>query len=207
MTIHRTMKPWNQFSRRGAALLGVLAAAIVLAGCATTGDTNDPAHSADTFTTEIRRGEALTITFTDTVNQIMPFEGRVKEDGTITLMENQQFTAAGKTAGQLEKEIRARYVPSFFVKMTVTVKSQERFFYVNGYVRIPGRYEYRGDITLSGAIAAAGGFTEFARQSKVRISRANNKTEIVDMVKAIDDPKLDLPIYPNDRIEVPKKPW
>jgi len=200
------MNYWNQLSRRPWALLGVAAVACVLAGCGTTPEKPGPDAVAD-MTTEMRVAEALTITFADTLTPLQPFEGRVKEDGTITLMENQQFTAAGKTAGQLEKEIRDRYVPRYFVKMTVTVRSQDRFFYVNGHVRMPGRYEYRGDITVSGAIAAAGGFTEFAKKTQVRISRANNKTLTANLDKALKDPKLDVQIYPGDRIEVPRKAW
>lgn len=200
------MKHWTKLSRLALALVALLVAFLVLPGCESTPEKPSPDAVTD-MTTEIRAGEALFITFADTATPIQPFEGRVKEDGTVTLMENKQFMAAGKTAGQLEKEIRESYVPRYFVKMTVTVRSQDRFFYVNGYVRMPGRYEYRGDITVSGAIAAAGGFTEFAQKTKVRISRANNKTLTVNMEKAIKDPSLDLPIYPGDRIEVPRKAW
>jgi protein involved in polysaccharide export with SLBB domain len=199
------MKQWTTIARSLLALMGVAMVA-VLAGCGSTGGSKDTTGS-DIPPTALRPGEALMVTFTDTVTTIQPFEGRIREDGTVTLMENQQFTAAGKTAGQLEKEIRERYVPRYFVKMTVTVRSLDRYFYVNGYVRMPNRYEYRGDITLSGAIAAAGGFTEFANKTKVRITRANNRTVIVNLEKALDDPTLDVQIYPGDRIQVPRKNW
>lgn len=199
------MKQWTTIARSLLALMGVAMVA-VLAGCGSTGGSKDTTGS-DISPTALRPGEALMVTFTDTVTTIQPFEGRIREDGTVTLMENQQFTAAGKTAGQLEKEIRERYVPRYFVKMTVTVRSLDRYFYVNGYVRMPNRYEYRGDITLSGAIAAAGGFTEFANKTKVRITRANNRTVIVNLEKALDDPTLDVQIYPGDRIQVPRKNW
>jgi protein involved in polysaccharide export with SLBB domain len=206
MSIEKFMKRLNHLARYGLLLVAVAIATLVLAGCETTTPA-DPDPHGDAPYTAFQPGEALIITFADTVTQLQPFEGRVKEDGTITLMENQEFKAAGKTAGQLEKEVRERYVPRYFVKMTVTVKSMDRFFYVNGQVRMPGRYEYRGDITVSGAVAAAGGCTEFANKTKVKISRANNKTVVVNLEKAIDDPKLDLPIYPRDRIEVPRKKW
>lgn len=200
------MKDWMKWVHHAAT--AVCAAAVLMAntGCQTTG-TQKPHEPTEDAPTALQAGEALTITYTDVLTQLAPFEGRIKEDGTITLMENQEFKASGKTTGQLEKEIRDRYVPRYFVKMTVTVKSQDRFFYVNGYVRMPGRYEYRGDITVSGAIAAAGGFDPFAKKTKVRILRANNKTVVVNMEKAVVDPKLDLPIYPRDRIEVPRKDW
>lgn len=200
------MNHWKSFTRPLLALLGIFMA-LVVAGCASTGGSGDGEGREDLMTS-FRPGEALIITFADTPMPIQPFEGRIKEDGSITLMENQDFAASGKTAGQLEKEIRDRYVPRYFTKLTVTVKSQDRFFYVIGEVRMPGRYEYRGDITLSGAIAAAGGFTVFARKTKVRITRANNRTVTVDVEKAINtSPELDVAIFPGDRIQVPKKVW
>ena len=206
MRFQTTMKHCNQTLGRLGALLCIAVASLMFVGCETTGE-KKPHDPVDEKPTAIQPGEALTITYSDTAIQIPPFEGRVKEDGTITLMENQEFVAKDKTSGQLEREIRERYVPRYFVKMTVTVKSMDRYFYVNGQVRMPGRYEYRGDITVSGAIAAAGGFTEFAKKTKVQISRANNKTVTVNVDKAIKDPKLDLPVYPRDRIEVPRKDW
>src|SRR3974377_792535 len=48
-----------------------------------------------------RIGDSLTITFMDTPSLIPSFEGRIKEDGTITLTLNQSFKADGKTRGDL----------------------------------------------------------------------------------------------------------
>lgn len=155
----------------------------------------------------LRPGEALLITFLDLPTPVPPFEGRIRADGTITLMQNQEFVAAGKTVGELEKEIRERYVPQFFQNLTVVVKPTERFFYVDGQVRMPSRQQYLGRITVLGAIAAAGGFTDFAQQKKVRIQRADGRVEIVNCEKAKEDPALDVPIYPGDKIFVPRKWW
>lgn len=155
----------------------------------------------------LRPGEALLITFLDLPTPVPPFEGRIRADGTITLMQNQEFVAAGKTVGELEKEIRERYVPQFFQNLTVVVKPTERFFYVEGQVRMPSRQQYLGRITVLGAIAAAGGFTDFAQQKKVRILRADGRVEIVNCEKARENPALDVPIYPGDKIFVPRKWW
>jgi polysaccharide export outer membrane protein len=155
----------------------------------------------------LRPGEAIQITFSDLPNPVPPFEGRIKADGTITLMLNQEFVAAGKTVGELEREIRERYVPTYFQNLTVTVKPLERFFYVDGQVRMPSRQQYFGRITVLGAIAAAGGFTDFANQRKVKIIRADGRVEEVDCKRAKEDPSLDVPVYPGDRIIVPRKWW
>src|SRR5439155_7152815 len=80
----------------------------------------------------INIGDSLTITFSDLPLLLPADQQQVKSDGTITLMENQTFTAAGKARGELEKEIRSRYVPRLYPKMTVTIKPLERFFYIGG---------------------------------------------------------------------------
>ena len=62
-------------------------------------------------------------TFSDLPNSASAsFEERVKGDGTITLLQNQDFQAAGKTRGAAGTEIRERYVPAIFKNMTVTIK-------------------------------------------------------------------------------------
>jgi len=155
----------------------------------------------------LRVGELLGITFADVPTPIPSFEGRIKDDGKITLIQNQSFVAAGKTISELEKEIHDRYVPDYFRNLTVTIRVEGRFFYVDGQVRNPSRQPYLGDITVLGAIAAASGPTDFAKLTKVRILRAAGKVDIVNYKKAKEYPKLDLPIYPGDRIYVPRKFW
>jgi len=157
----------------------------------------------------LRVGDTLTITFTDTPVTIPIFEEKIKEDGTITLTLNQTFKADGKTVGDLEKEIRARYVPSYYKYMTVSVKQMEstRWYYVDGEVRVPNRQIYNSRITVLKAIASAGGFTDFANKKKVKVTRVDGHSQIVNCVKALDNPALDLEVYPGDKIHVPRRLW
>ena len=157
----------------------------------------------------LRVGDSLTVSFTDTPQTIPPFEEKIKEDGTITLTLNQIFKAEGKTRGELEKDIRARYVPDYFKYMTVTVKQQEstRWYYLNGEVRSPARQIYNSRITVLKAIASAGGFTDFANKKKVRLTRVDGRTQTVNCVKALDNPALDPEVYPGDTIHVPRRIW
>ena len=157
----------------------------------------------------LRAGDSLTITFTDLTVPMPPFEEKIREDGTITLPLNQTFKADGKTRGDLEKEIRARYVPDYFKQMTVTVKQQEstRWYYVDGEVRLPNRQIYASRITVLKAIATAGGFTDFANKKKVKLTRVDGRTQIVNCPKALDNPSLDPEVYPGDTIHVPRRLW
>jgi len=156
----------------------------------------------------IRKGDTLRINFSDLpIATQAPYEERVKDDGTITLLENQTFVAEGKTRGQLEKEIHDRYVPAFYKKMTVSVlpKSETQFYFVGGEVRTPARQVYISRTTVLKAIDSAGGFTEFANKSGVVLTRVDGGTITINCKKAIKNPRLDLEVYPGDRIWVPRR--
>jgi polysaccharide export outer membrane protein len=162
------------------------------------------AGSFDTF----RAGESLTITFADLPNPVPVWEDKIKEDGTITLMHNQTFVAANKTRAELEKEIRARYVPDWYKSFTVTVNSgQSRVYYVGGEVRSPGRQVYLGPISVTKAIQTAGDFTDFAKKTKVKLTRVDGRVQTVNCKKALGDPRLDPEVYPGDKVTVPRRIW
>src|SRR5262249_44126675 len=135
-----------------------------------------------------------------------PMERVVREDGTITLLHNQEFSALNKTTGELEKDIHDRYVTNFYPHMTVTVTalSSTRFYYVGGEVKHADRFIYLSRVTVLKAIDSAGGFTDFAKKRSVTLTRANGRTFTINCNKAITNPKLDLEVYPGDRIWVPR---
>jgi protein involved in polysaccharide export with SLBB domain len=153
----------------------------------------------------LRPGDRVTISFSDIPQPPQPFEVRIPEDGKITLPYNITVQTIGKTANQLQEEIRNAYVPKYFVRMTVTIKAEERFYFVGGEVRAPARVPYGGDLTVLRAIDSVGGFTDFAKRKKIELRRANGQTHMINWYKAIENPKLDLPVYPNDQITVHKK--
>jgi polysaccharide export outer membrane protein len=157
---------------------------------------------------DIRVGDTLRVNFSDLPIILQgPTEERVRDDGTITLLENQTFTAAGKTRGQLEKEIHERYVPSYYKKMTVSVlpKTDTQFYFVDGEVRLPNRQVYLSRTTVLKAIASAGGFTDFANKGKVTLTRVDGRSVVVNCKKAQKDPRLDLEIFPGDKVWVPRR--
>lgn len=154
----------------------------------------------------LNAGDVVIISVKDLPIYYPDMEERIKQDGTITLLQNQTFVAAGKTRGELEKEIRDRYVPRFFVTMTVSVRHQKdtQFIFVGGEVKAPGRQVYISRMTVTKAIQSAGDFTAFANRKKVRLTRQNGKMITINCVKASTNPELDLEVYPGDKIEVVK---
>jgi len=153
----------------------------------------------------IRIGDRLIVTFSDLSTPMPPFEVTVREDGMITLPYNRKALAAGKKRGQLEQEIHVLFVPSIFKQMTPSIRTEDRIITVGGEVRAPNRQVYIGTMTVLKAITSAGGFTEFANKRKVEVIRANKQKDTVDAVKAQEDPRLDLPVYPGDQIHVRRR--
>jgi protein involved in polysaccharide export with SLBB domain len=170
-----------------------------------TGLTNSPSREGEV----LRVGDSLKITMTDTPVVIPPFEEKIREDGTVTLINNETFKAEGKTTRELEKEIRPRYVPGYFKQMTVTVTHQEstRWYYVYGEVKSPARQIYTSRITVLKAIASCAGFTDFANKKNVQLTRVDGRTFKINCIKAQTDPVLDLEVYPGDTILVHRRFW
>lgn len=155
----------------------------------------------------LRAGDEVLVSFSDLVNPIPPIDDQIKNDGTITLIYNEKFEAAGKTPGELQAEIRKRYVPAYFVNMTPNVRVQDRFYSVGGEVRSPNRFLWTGSMTVLQAINTAGGFTDFASKTKVGLTRVSGERLTVNCKKALDHPELDLPVYPGDKLNIPKRLW
>jgi polysaccharide export outer membrane protein len=188
-------------------LFGLLAVWLMAAGCETTRDFTDATATPprDNTTEVLRAGDKIVVVLSDIPPAPLTFELTISEDGKISIHQNQEFIAAGKTTRVLEKEIHERYVPKQYTHLTPTVRFQDRFFFVNGEVRNPYRYVYSTELTVLKAIATAGGFTDYAKRTKVVVTRVSGKQETVNCDKAKSNPKLDVPIYPGDQIHVPRR--
>jgi polysaccharide export outer membrane protein len=155
---------------------------------------------------QIEAGDTLTVNFADLPTATAPLDVRVREDGTITLLLNQTFKAAGKSVGELEREIRERYVPKLYVNLTVSIHVQNVFYFVGGEVKAPGKQQYTGRTTVIRAIQSAGDFTDFAKKTKVKLIRSNGKKILViNVPDAMNHPEKDLEVFPGDKIYVPRR--
>lgn len=156
----------------------------------------------------LREGDALVINFAGVTDPPAGVQDRIREDGKITLPFVGDVLAAGKTRAELQKEITDLYVPRLFTRLDVTVNPDVRYIYVSGEVKIVSRHVYMGGMTVLRAVATAGGFTDFANTKKVQLLRAGASEPIeVNCEKAQKDPSLDVPVYPDNRIFVPRRYW
>lgn len=97
----------------------------------------------------------------------------VRSDGRISLPLLGEMEAAGRTARQLEAEVRAK-LKDYVSEPEVTVMVQEirsQKFNVLGMVMRPGSYVLAQPTTVIDAIALSGGFRDFAKQKDVYVLR------------------------------------
>ena len=133
----------------------------------------------------------------------------VDGDGFVNMPHIGKVHAAGTTQSQLQTEIESTYkAQQIYTNPTITlaVPNAARFVDVGGDVRSPQRVAFTADLTVLGAITAAGGFTEYADQSKVKLLR-DGRVIMINIKDVRKDPSKDLKLKPGDKIQVPQSFW
>lgn len=99
----------------------------------------------------------------------------VRPDGKISLPLIGDLRASGRTPIQLQNDIRLQLL-NYLSDPEVSVIVQEaksQKFNILGEVERPGSYTLSRSMTVLDAIAAAGGFRDFAKTSKIYVLRVN----------------------------------
>jgi polysaccharide export outer membrane protein len=151
-------------------------------------------------------GDPVVLAITDSGDLQVPYLGR--------------YPAAGKTCKQLSLALKTELEKKYYYQATVVVavnampRSRGKIYLV-GAIRAPGPQEISSDedLTLSKAILRSGGFTDFANEKKVKVTRnvgpgtADKQTFIVDVSQILEkgQTQSDLPLLPGDLIYVPEK--
>lgn len=138
-------------------------------------------------------------------------ETRVLTDGRISFPLIGSIEAAGITVGELEQKVAQMLGEKYLVnpQVTVFVKEFSRVF-VFGEVKNPGSFPIYGKLTAFEAITLAGGFTEVANPSKVKIIRQSpNGKEVsfevdIEQLTKKGDLSEDQELQANDRVIVPR---
>lgn len=194
------------FFRQCLCVVFAAAMSILLSGCVNPEIAPPPDKATDATADLLKPGDALVINFTGVSDPPPGQQDRIRDDGIITLPFIGDVQAAGKTRAQLQREITDLYVPGFYRRLDVTVNPDVRYIYVSGEVKIPNRHAYMGEMTVLKVITTAGGFTDFANVKKVQLTRATESKPIeINCEKARENSSLDLPVYPNDSIHVPRR--
>ncbi|MGF1649645.1 MAG: polysaccharide biosynthesis/export family protein [Hyphomicrobiaceae bacterium] len=95
---------------------------------------------------------------------------QVSEAGSINFPLVGDMPAAGRTAGEVERDLTQRLGARYLQNPQVTVQVREfnsQRVTIEGSVKKPGVYPIQGRLTLLQALATAGGFTELATSTVV----------------------------------------
>jgi polysaccharide export outer membrane protein len=158
----------------------------------------------------LRPGDVLQLTFTFTpeFNQTVP----IQPDGFVSLRDVGDVQVSGKDLPQVRTMIADAYAAVLKdPKINIELKEFEKpYFIATGQVKTPGKYEMRGETTLTEAVAVAGGFTEAAKHSQVLLFRRLDADRVE--VKKIDAKLIlsgkgvqeDIFLRPGDMVYVPQ---
>ena len=150
----------------------------------------------------------VTFPYTPEFNQLLT----VQPDGYVTLRGVGDVRIAGQTLPQLRQLLADDY-KKIVREQTITVelKDFERpYFVVDGEVGRPGKYELRGESTVTQAIAVAGGVKDSAKHSQVllfrRVSNGWVSAQKINLKKMIAEANLieDPYLHSGDMLFVPK---
>jgi polysaccharide export outer membrane protein len=161
----------------------------------------------------IQKGDVITIHFTFTPDYDQTVT--VQPDGYITARNAGDIHAEGMTTPVLTEALMKAY--SNILRdpaITVELKDFEKpYIVVGGWVAHPGKYDLRGETTVTQAVAIAGGFTEFSKHSQVLLFRSVNdswmEVKRLNIKKMINSANLseDVHLQPGDMIYVPQNSW
>lgn len=190
---------------------------MVVTACAGHGlNANAAAVYADAARNDPRRkpyviGVADVVRITVWKNESLSSDAIVRPDGTITMPLVGELQAAGRTTNQLQQDAGQRLttvVKDAVITLSVVEINSYRFT-VAGNVERPGLFTSRYYLTVSEALALAGGPNRYASTDQIVIvrtagGRATQRIPIdYDDIFSGRSPEQDIVILPGDAVRVP----
>lgn len=207
---------------RAAAVLMVLSLAAAFASAQQVVSENVPAKPPPASTADpqfqtretrykIAPGDSFDLNFelSPEFNQTAVF---VQPDGFVTLRGIGDLQVQGQTVPELTETLRGAYGKILNEPIiSVILKDFEKpYFVADGQIGKPGKYDLRGDTTLTQAIAIAGGFKDTSRHSQVllfrRVSDQWMEAKVINVkqMEKSGNLKEDPMLHPGDMLFVPK---
>jgi len=164
------------------------------------------------------RGWRYTVHPSDTLQLTFPITPEfnqtiiVQPDGYISLLGVGNLLAMGQTLPELTELLKKTYGKTLRDPMIfVDAKDFEKpYFVVGGQVGKPGKFDWRGEVTVTQAVAIAGGFLDTAKHSQVllfrRVSDGWAEAKVINVKQMINARNLreDPLLQPGDMLYVPK---
>ena len=136
----------------------------------------------------------------------------VQPDGFVTLKSVGDIKVAGQTIPELTATLKTAYGKILNNPLiSIVLKDFEKpYFIADGQVAKPGKYEMHGNMTVTQAVAVAGGFNSYAKHSQVvlfrRIDDQWTEAKLINVKKMENDRDLreDPFLHSGDMLFVPK---
>jgi polysaccharide biosynthesis/export protein len=135
----------------------------------------------------------------------------VQPDGYVTLKGTGSFFIVGQTVPELTETVKAAYAKLLHDPIVViALKDFEKpYFIASGQLEKPGKYDLRSDLTVTEAVAIAGGFNDKAKHSQVVLFRpvpGGYEAKLLDVKKLLASRNLseDIRLQPGDMVYVPQ---
>ena len=159
---------------------------------------------------KLRKGDTFDVDFamTPEFNQVIA----VQPDGYITLKAIGSMYVEGQTVPELTQTLTNAYTKILHDPViAVSLKDFEKpYFIASGQVARPGKYDLRGDLTVTEAVALAGGFDEKSNHSQVvlfhPVPTGGFEAKVINVKKlmASKDMSEDIRLQPGDMLFVPQ---
>jgi polysaccharide export outer membrane protein len=162
----------------------------------------------------LRPGDSFDVSFqfSPEFNQTL----MVQPDGFVSLREVGDLHVSGLTLSEVKNAVKAKY--SAILKqpvVSIAPKDLEKSYFIAiGEVTRPGKYEIRGPITVTEALAIAGGLApDRAKTSDVVLFRKKGDAlepgEVINVKKLLKKRDLSEDVYlkPGDLLYVPQNTW
>jgi polysaccharide export outer membrane protein len=159
---------------------------------------------------QLRKGDTFDVDFTLTpeFNQTVA----VQPDGYVTLKGVGSLYVEGQTVPKLTETLKTAYTKILHdPEIAVSLKDFEKPYYIaSGQVARPGKYDLRGDLTVTEGVAIAGGFDEKSKHSQVVLFRplpaGGFQAKLINVKKLLASRDLseDIRLEPGDLLYVPQ---
>lgn len=159
---------------------------------------------------QLRKGDTFDVDFelSPEFNQTIA----VQPDGFVTLKGVGSIFVEGQTVPELTDTIKAAYAETLQTPViAIALKDFEKpYFIASGQVSKPGKYDLRSDLTITEAVAIAGGFNEKAKHSQVVLFRpvpsGGYESKVINIKRLLASRNLseDAHLQPGDVVYVPQ---
>src|SRR3984885_6117597 len=158
----------------------------------------------------LRKGDSFELDFamTPDFNQTIT----VQPDGFITLKAVGSVFVEGQNVPELTETLKTAYAKVLHDPViAISLKDFEKpYFIASGQVNRPGKYDLRSDLTVTEAVAIAGGFDEKSKHSQVVLFHpmpgGGFQAKLINVKKllATHDLTEDVQMQPGDMLYVPQ---